>query len=342
MLLVSTVNLCYTLAPMNTKSIGPQDAIMTAKPQIFNPNIISDKAALPDVSHETAPEFSGTLSKVGMERIELPVLLQYQGKNYLSPALINAYVSLDDPEAKGIHMSRLYLELKNRLEKEVLSMQLVKEILQTFLNSHKDISKNSYLEIHFQLPLERKALKSEEKGYRQYPVIVKGEIKENAFHVDLGFEILYSSTCPCSAALSRRLLQDSFITEFGDRENVTPEEIRNWLGQESSINAVPHAQRSIAKVFMRIENYQLAPEFSEMIDKIENALGTPVQSAVKRVDEQEFARLNAANLMFCEDAARKIKSVMEKDARIIAYDITVDHQESLHPHNAVSRVVKGY
>ena len=46
------------------------------------------------------------------------------------------------------------------------------------------------------------------------------------------------------------------------------------------------------------------------IDLAEGALKTPVQSAVKREDEQAFARLNGRNLMFCEDAARRIAAVL--------------------------------
>ena len=36
----------------------------------------------------------------------------------------------------------------------------------------------------------------------------------------------------------------------------------------------------------------------DVIDEIERSLGTPVQMVVKREDEQEFAKLNAENLMF--------------------------------------------
>ena len=67
-------------------------------------------------------------------------------------------------------------------------------------------------------------------------------------------------------------------------------------------------------------------------------LATPVQTAVKREDEQAFARLNADNLMFCEDAARRVASVLSKDSRIATFDATVSHFESLHPHDAVARV----
>ena len=79
----------------------------------------------------------------------------------------------------------------------------------------------------------------------------------------------------------------------------------------------------------------------ELIVSIEQALGTAVQAAVKREDEQEFARLNGRNLMFCEDAARKMRSVLECDSRIVDYKIEAKHVESLHPHNAVSILVKG-
>ena len=77
-----------------------------------------------------------------------------------------------------------------------------------------------------------------------------------------------------------------------------------------------------------------------LIDLIEQTLKTPVQAAVKREDEQEFARLNAANLMFCEDAARKIKHSLN-GTDYPDYWVRINHYESLHAHDAVSITVKG-
>ncbi len=57
-----------------------------------------------------------------------------------------------------------------------------------------------------------------------------------------------------------------------------------------------------------------------------------MQTAVKRADEQAFAALNGQNLMFVEDAARRI------EAALVGYQnpgIQVRHLESLHPHDAV-------
>jgi hypothetical protein len=79
----------------------------------------------------------------------------------------------------------------------------------------------------------------------------------------------------------------------------------------------------------------------ELIDEIENALKTPVQATVKREDEQAFARLNGSNLMFCEDAGRRIQTALNADERILDFWARCTHYESLHPHNAVSVVTKG-
>ena len=65
-----------------------------------------------------------------------------------------------------------------------------------------------------------------------------------------------------------------------------------------------------------------------------------MQTAVKRVDEQEFARLNATNLMFCEDAAKRFKNALERLNFVSDYYCKVEHQESLHAHNAVAIVKK--
>ncbi|EPN08658.1 putative GTP cyclohydrolase, partial [Pseudomonas syringae pv. actinidiae ICMP 19070] len=72
-----------------------------------------------------------------------------------------------------------------------------------------------------------------------------------------------------------------------------------------------------------------------LIDTVEQALGTPVQTAVKRADEQAFARLNGQNLMYVEDAARKIQQALE--GRYPASSVSVRHFESLHPHDAAAQ-----
>ena len=59
------------------------------------------------------------------------------------------------------------------------------------------------------------------------------------------------------------------------------------------------------------------------------------------VIEYEFARLNGENPMYCEDAARRILAVLDALPWVADYAIEAAHLESLHPHDAVARVVKG-
>ena len=72
------------------------------------------------------------------------------------------------------------------------------------------------------------------------------------------------------------------------------------------------------------------------ISLVENTLKTVVQAAVKREDEQEFARLNGQNLLFCEDAARRIKHALQQDQDLDGFWLRVHHHESLHPHDATA------
>ncbi len=68
----------------------------------------------------------------------------------------------------------------------------------------------------------------------------------------------------------------------------------------------------------------------------EQALGTAVQTAVKRADEQAFALANGQNLMFCEDAARRLHSALLLQPELSAFQLRVVHAESLHAHDAVA------
>ena len=159
--------------------------------------------------------------------------------------------------------------------------------------------------------------------------------------IELSLGVLYSSTCPCSAALARQLIQQQFEEDFGRHGDVKMSEVKAWLGTEDGIMATPHSQRSLARVLVKLDDTMESFPITDLIDRVEGVLETPVQTAVKREDEQEFARLNGQNLMFCEDAGRKLKSSLAGDDRVRDFWVRVEHHESLHAHNAVSVFTKG-
>ena len=105
--------------------------------------------------------------------------------------------------------------------------------------------------------------------------------------------------------------------------------------------ATPHSQRSDARILVRLRDGLEDFPITDIIDRVESTLATPVQTAVKREDEQEFARLNGQNLMFIEDAGRKLKDSLDEQAAVTDFWVRVEHHESLHAHDAVGVFTKG-
>ena len=284
---------------------------------------------LPDIAAQSSQQ-AIALEWVGMCGIASPVLINGQRLS----AKIDAGVNLVDATARGIHMSRLYLAL-DQLETENLTPALLRQLLQCFLDSHEGLSNKAYVRIHSDVLLKRSALVSPLAGWKSYPVSVEASLKNGMFHVELKILVSYSSTCPCSAALARQLIQQQFIDDFANT-SLQHADVLAWLGSSKGIVATPHSQRSAAHLTIRLGHQFPQLPLETIINNAEGALGTAVQTAVKRADEQAFALANGQNLMFCEDAARRLNTVLQKTSGVEAFKLKVVHAESLHSHDAVA------
>lgn len=292
---------------------------------------------LPDVAGDAAAA-ARPLDWVGMRGIALPLRLRGAEAELQVPASVDVFVDLRDADARGIHMSRLYLELQRGLAAETLAPARLRRVLQACVESQGALSTSARLTLRYDLMLLRRALSSDNAGWKRYPIELEAALVDGHLSLSLGFSVEYSSTCPASAALSRQLNAERFAEDFAAAHPLSTQVVRDWLASPRGLAATPHAQRSRAEV-----RATLQPTFDELpaaewIDRVEAALGTPVQTAVKREDEQAFARLNAEHLMFCEDAARRVAAALADDPRVLRYDARVSHFESLHPHDAVAQV----
>ena len=298
--------------------------------------------AMPDVASEARADVAGQLGWVGMSDIEVPVNLAVEGG--VAPQAsgkVTAYVNLVHPDARGIHMSRLYLQVDRFLSDHSLTPPALEELLDQFLVSHEGLSDAAFVRVDFDYLVRRPALRSDNSGWRRYPVYVAATRHGKRHRLEMGCEITYSSTCPCSAALARQLIQRQFELDFCRDDSLDYDEVLAWLGSEGGICATPHSQRSKAEVRIALGGgFDLFPVL-ELIDRVEKALATPVQTAVKREDEQAFAKLNGQNLMFCEDAARRIQRALNEEPRYTDFHARATHLESLHPHDAVAEICKG-
>jgi len=295
---------------------------------------------MPDVATQVQPHLAGALDWVGMDGIEVPVRFDAgDGDVQRSSAQVGAFVNLTRPDKRGIHMSRLYLLVDEYLSSKTVDAAMLESLLRAFLDSHKDLADRARISIRFDQLVRRAALRSDNSGWRAYPVSIEASLCADGFRMELGTEVVYSSTCPASAALSRQLIQEQFAKDFDAGKSLDHAAVLAWLGSEKGIVATPHAQRSVARLLVRFVDG--APlKLIDLLDTVEHSLGTPVQTAVKREDEQAFALANGSNLMFCEDAARRIQRALDADKNIADFHVRLEHQESLHAHNAVAHAHK--
>lgn len=294
-------------------------------------------SSLPDVAQEVVSTTYAPLDWVGMTGIEVPVWIETPQGRFRQAAKVDAQVSLDLGSSRGIHMSRLYLIVQTLFEKKDLTLDLLSEALNDFLKTHTELSSSARIRVRVDWPLLRSALVSGIQSWRNYPVILWAEQVSAQVRKGIETVVTYSSTCPASAALSRRLIQEGFRSRFQE-QSLSAAHIEAWLGTTDGIQATPHAQRSLAHVVVEADR-EMGP--GELIDWIEEALRTAVQGAVKREDEQAFAYRNGQNLMFCEDSARRVREALERASGVRDYYAEMKHLESLHPHNAVAVVSKG-
>jgi len=295
---------------------------------MFNPELLPDITSYHSVNDPLA------LQWVGMEGIAVPFSIALPDGTLLPVAAkADLLVSLDRAEAKGIHMSRLHLHLNEQLASRRLDKTTLSQLLELMISSQQGISINAKIKLKFDVILEKSSLLSNEIGYQSYPVVLTAQQTHNEVSYGLELAIPYSSTCPCSASLSQQLYGAAIDAQFSG-STIDKQDLLQWVQSKAGSVATPHSQRSYAYLKLALSDQYLL-DIPELIFKFEKLIATPVQTAVKREDEQEFARLNAENLMFCEDAARRIKGELEHMQYVTDYWFKVEHQESLHAHNAV-------
>ena len=296
---------------------------------------------IPDIASEAGKHIDTSINHVGMSALQCPIFFTRNSQKWETVSTCDINVNLRRNTSRGIHMSRLYETLITHTETMPLSTQSLSTLLEKLLQSHSKESDSAHVSFSFLYKYRQHALQSNLHGYRYYPITLKASKTPQSTTFSLSFTITYSSTCPCSAALSRHAIQETFIANHPTQRSFSKDDIINWLGKESSISATPHAQRSEAVITLTFDDsFELNLE--TLISSAEAQIQTAVQSAVKRIDEKAFAQQNAAQLLFCEDAVRIFATWLDSVFNLQDYQVTATHHESLHPHNATASITKNY
>ncbi len=275
------------------------------------------RATLPDLQNGPESLIRGArapIQHVGISGFHLPIRYRLRdGGDLTLETAVTGTVSLDGAK-KGINMSRLLRSFYAHAE-ETFSF----DVMERTLDAYKaDLGAcDARLQMRFRFPVKVPSLRSGLWGFQYYDIALElvetAGVRKKIFHLDY----VYSSTCPCSLELS--------------------EHARQTRGQL----AVPHAQRSVARLSVEVLPGQGRLGFEDLIDMARAAVPTETQVMVKREDEQAFAELNAAHPIFVEDAARLFAAQFLADPRIGDFRVVASHQESLHSHDAVSLLTEG-
>lgn len=279
---------------------------------------------LPDIQNSD-PNIIMPIQQVGVENVEVPFKLEskYGGFHQL-----NANVSMRtnlDKDTKGISMSRLLLTLKPYLDLPLKS-KLIKQILEDLMKNVESTA--SFMKFEFRMPIKRHSIKSQNDFPIYYKCRFEGQLyllhdeslidpvpDDLEFRFYQGVTIQYASYCPCSAELCEDL---------------------NNIGKRG----FPHNQRSFANILVEIRNpYYVWLE--DIIETVEANIETLPYPIIKRVDEQEIARIAAKNPLFVEDAIRLISQGLNEKDDIYDWIVKCSHEESIHTSEAIAINWKG-
>ncbi|MFU8811763.1 MAG: GTP cyclohydrolase FolE2 [Balneolaceae bacterium] len=273
------------------------------------------KSSLPDLQNGPASLIEGAnvpIQQVGISNFKLPLRVATPSGDLLTlETSVDGYVGLSAGK-KGINMSRI-MRTFYTFQDDVFHPDKLEEILRAYkreLDSH-----TAFLKLSFSYPMRQQSLRSGLSGYQYYNAAFEGKLDEyGRFRKFVHLDFVYSSACPCSYELAEH------------------------ARETRDVAAIPHSQRSVASITVELTD---ALFLDDLIERCRDALKTETQVMVKREDEQAFAELNGAYQKFVEDAARLLYETLDEEEAIYDFVIRCAHLESLHSHDAVSRICKG-
>lgn len=291
------------------------------------------------------------LNKVGVNGVHLPIkFLRRDGSVQELQAEASLYGSLDNPNAKGLNLSRFPIVMHDEIA-DHLSIDGLKGVLQKLQS--KQGSNSTYCKLRFKYPWTQEALRTRQElkvenfgsvealkaspdffkevdgvylshkkaiGHIFYDCVLEAQLHQGTYRFFLTVNYVYSSTCPCSFELA----QDATLKR----------------GQAAN----GHSQRSIAKISIEFDPSKHIVYIEDIIEMARKQVPTEVVIICKRRDEQAFAELNGSNLLFTEDASRLMYQGLDQmfnEGKITDFSVVTEHIESLHPWSATAVVSKG-
>ena len=201
-------------------------------------------------------------------------------------------------DKKGTHMSRFWTLLSGI--NKPFAPQMMVEVMQEMLASLK--SDGGYIRLAFPFFMEKSAPVSHLQSTMDYDVVLTAECADGKITVTQEVIAPVTSLCPCSKEISR----------YG-----------------------AHNQRSHITIDALCSE---ALPFEELIRYSEKNGSCELWSLLKREDEKFVTEYAYDHAKFVEDIIRDVATDLNKDARIVSYELQVENFESIHNHSAYALI----
>jgi len=182
-------------------------------------------------------------------------------------------------------------------------------VLWKFLYHLKQFNDTSdaYAEINFKYFLEKTSPVTKEPSVMAYDCSFIGHIdSNNKFTFHLRVQVVGTSNCPCSKAISK----------YGS-----------------------HGQRSVVTVTIETKRKRVM-WIEDLIRIIESQTSCEVYPVLKRPDEKYVTEKAYEHPKFVEDIARDVATALQNTKALKWYKVKVENEESIHMHNAVSYITR--
>jgi GTP cyclohydrolase I len=252
------------------------------------------------------------INKVGIRDVQLPLnVIRKDGTVNTSTGHISVYTSLSE-EFKGANMSRYRLILEEKLiDTDHNLEEYLKEILDE--TAKRLEQKDAFVKIGFDYFLIQKAPATGTESHMNYKcgyeakLLADGTIKKY-----LNVQTYYTSLCPCSRDISK----------YG-----------------------AHNQRSRADIKLELlSDPDRKVWIEDVVAQVNKHASAPIINGLKRADEKYQTELMYENPVFVEDVVRLVADDFDAswlDKNINDYSIVVNHEESIHMHEATAVLTAG-
>lgn len=201
-------------------------------------------------------------------------------------------------DRRGVHMSR-FVELLDE-HAELISAEGFGALVEG-VRQRLD-SRRAVIGLSFPYFLRRVAPASGASSMNRYDCRLTGEASaEGTLVTTIGVRVPVTSLCPCSKEIS----------DYG-----------------------AHNQRGHVEIRTKGSGIW----FEDLIEVAEAAGSAPILALLKRPDERVVTMQAYDNPAFVEDLARGVMVALRADERVLAAEVSIANQESIHAHEAVARL----